>query len=92
MGQHRISKEANDELDGGVIPEKGMLKFMGYDVGIKGAPDGERREILCNIFYGENLPFVESSEYMQVWGDPGSVKRLPRMSNSIASACRRNKG
>ena len=71
--------------------EEGLLKHMGYRVGSKGRPRVERREILRNVFFHRDLPFVNSGEYMAEWGPPESTERLMKLANSIAAFCRNGK-
>jgi hypothetical protein len=42
-------------------PETGMLRFLGYRVGINGLPQAERQEILDYVYLGE-LPPVKLSD------------------------------
>jgi hypothetical protein len=60
------------------------LHKEGYRVGkIDGLPERDRQSILERTFHGQ-LKFVESIEYMQQWGQPGSRRRLRRIARLIA--------
>jgi hypothetical protein len=72
-------------------PQVGLLKHMGYKVGSSGLPPHQRREILRTAFETNNLPKVESPEYMRQWGEAASANRLLKIANSIAAFCRNNK-
>ena len=69
-------------------PGIGVLKFMGYHVGMSGEDKAVRRIILDNVFR-RRLPPVDSSFYMKEWGQPSSRDRLKKMADTIA-ACARN--
>lgn len=67
----------------GSVQESPLLK-MGYHVGIThGLPLDQRRTILERAFSGQ-LPFVESNDYMDEWGDPCTRRRLRRMAWHLA--------
>jgi hypothetical protein len=60
------------------------LHKEGYRVGkIDGLRERDRHTILERTFRGQ-LKFVESKEYMQQWGQPGSRGRLRRIARLIA--------
>ena len=75
---------------GGDWPKVGPLHEMGYVVGNNGAPVRQRRRTLRNAFKGE-IPIVGPSDYMALWGTPGSAARLRKIADSIASFCRSKK-
>lgn len=65
-------------------PKEGLLSFMGYRVGQKGAVEESRRTILDYI-YVRNVPNVTSVDYMLKWGKPNTGKRLLKLARSIAN-------
>jgi hypothetical protein len=67
--------------------EKGLLKFMGYAVGQKGAYRDRRQQVLDYVF-NERIPQVQSNEYMAEWGAPKSVERLKKLTNSLSTFAR----
>ena len=69
----------------------GLLKFMGYHVGLNGASEKARREVLDFVF-SETVPRIKSQEYMEEWGQPGEAKRLKKLAHCLASFCRNAKG
>lgn len=71
-------------------PEKGLLSLLGYRVGVKGLPQPERQEILDAV-YREELPPVDSPEYMAEWGRPSTALRLQKLAESIAALTRNAK-
>lgn len=72
------------------LPTVGVLRHLGYKVGISGLFDMERQQILRYVFNSE-LPVVVSNEYMKEWGKPKSKERLLKMANSLAAFCRNEK-
>lgn len=64
-------------------PGNGILAVCGYRVGNNGERENVRREVLRKI-YLETLPYVESIDYMNEWGQENSPARLEKMANSIA--------
>jgi hypothetical protein len=66
---------------------EGLLSFMGYRVGQNGVPASHRRDILDYIYH-ENIPQVNSAEYMRGWGVPKSRKRLKKTADSLAAFTR----
>lgn len=70
--------------------EVGLLSFIGYKVGQKGLDELERHTILAFI-YKEQLPLVNSIEYMAEWGVPESGHRLKKIAESIAAFIRNTK-
>ncbi len=70
--------------------EEGLLKFMGYAVGQKGAYTTRRLQVLDYVF-NERVPKVQSYEYMEEWGAPKSSRRLEKLVNSLAAFARNAK-
>ncbi len=68
-------------------PGNGILAVCGYRVGNNGERENVRREVLRKI-YLETLPYVESIDYMNEWGQENSPARLEKMANSIATFAR----
>ncbi len=66
---------------------EGLLSFMGYRVGNNGVPASHRRDILDYIYH-EEIPQVNSAEYMREWGVPKSRRRLQKAAESIAAFTR----
>jgi hypothetical protein len=71
-------------------PVTGVLRFLGYHVGTTGLAETERREILDSVYQGE-LPPVNSAEYMNEWGHPGTAARLQKLAESLAAFARNAK-
>lgn len=71
-------------------PTKGLLGHLGYRVGNDGLPEEERRAILDNV-YLDDLPPVNSSDYMAEWGRPSTGPRLHKLAKSIAALTRNAK-
>lgn len=69
------------------LPQEGLLKCLGYQVGNDGIKLHKRREILAKVFEDE-LPSVNSKEYMKDWGSPKSSKRLKKLADSLATFSR----
>lgn len=68
--------------------EESPLFAIGYRVGkVHGLPKSERHELLTEAFRDE-LPFVESKEYMESWGLPGHRLRLQRIAWHLAMLIR----
>lgn len=61
---------------------EGILRHMGYRVGLSGLPENQRRQILKQVLTG-NLPSINSTEYMSDWGQPNSQKRFNKVFDSI---------
>ncbi|MGB9182178.1 MAG: hypothetical protein WCB68_23315 [Pyrinomonadaceae bacterium] len=83
---HWPSTKANigsGKLDSTKWPDKGLLSFMGYTTGLKGANEDSRRDIL-DFIYTENVLNVTSVEYMQKWGKPNTGKRLFKLARTLA--------
>jgi hypothetical protein len=88
-GEQTGEVEIHDLLED--LPQVGLLKHMGYSVGMNGLGSQSRHEILEEVFLSEALPVVTSSDYMREWGERQSAKRLRKMANSIATFCRNAK-
>jgi hypothetical protein len=72
-------------------PNTGILGHSGYTVQQKSnLSPSERRVILTQVF-NSKLPTINSTEYMQEWGQPNSKERLKKMADSIAWFCRSQK-
>lgn len=71
-------------------PATGILGALGYRVGKAGAPLKERRQLLDFVFT-EDLPPIESAEYMAGWGVPNSGARLQKIAESLAAFVRNAK-
>jgi len=71
-------------------PTEGLLGFVGYRVGRNGSAESERREILDAV-YCEELPPVNSAEYMTEWGRPRTALRLQKLAESVAAFTRNAK-
>lgn len=72
-------------------PKVGLLKHMGYRVGVEGEAESRRRRILREIYTRTDLPNVVSLKYMQEWGSAKSNVRLEKLANCIAALCRNAK-
>lgn len=70
--------------------QQGLLRFVGYKVGINGEPSSIRKQILKCVLFND-IPKVNSLEYMQEWGVPRTSTRLKKMAESIASFTRNAK-
>lgn len=90
-GNTHVSVSASNRDSIIEAPEIGILKHMGYQVGkTRGLMAEARQTILTKIFNG-NLPFINSQDYMEEWGKPGSSERLKKMVDSMSSFCRNQK-
>ena len=65
----------------------GLFSYLEYHVGKTGAQEEERRDILDRIF-GDELPRINSDEYMAEFGKPKSPQRLQKMANFLAAEAR----
>ncbi|BAZ05888.1 hypothetical protein [Calothrix sp. NIES-3974] len=63
---------------------EGILRHMGYRVGLSGLPENQRRQILKQVLTGD-LPSINSTEYMFEWGKPNSQKRFYKIVDSITA-------
>ncbi len=69
-------------------PKVGLLKQMGYQVGLIGVSDENRRDALDAVFCEDLAPRKHpshSAAYVAEWGPPESPLRLQKMANSIAT-------
>ncbi len=69
-------------------PQIGMLKFLGYNVGHKGALRTDRQKALQIAFTMHELPKVNGPEYVKGWGNASTGLRLKKIADSIATFCR----
>jgi hypothetical protein len=67
--------------------QQGVLGLVGYRVGVSGI-DASRRQGLLDFVYSNNLPPINSAEYMAEWGKPNSALRLEKMAESVAAFTR----
>lgn len=67
------------EENSGFVP---MLAAMGYNVRHKQVSSEERKEILFSIFESD-LPWLNSDQYMNSWGAPGTRQRLREIYRTI---------
>ena len=71
--------------------QEGVLKYMGYEVGkTRGLAERLRREILDAVFNAV-LPPVNSPNYVEKWGLPGTAPRLERLANELARFAKNGK-
>ncbi|MDC5706974.1 hypothetical protein OPW41_19365 [Vibrio europaeus] len=82
-----IASEADGSLPEVEWPQIGVLKAVGYTVGVQGLPQSARLFILKDV-YSESLPFVFSHAHMKEWGEPQSSTRLKKMAEALASFAR----
>jgi hypothetical protein len=67
---------------------KGMLSFMGYQVGrVSSLTPLRRRKILDYVYRGV-LPSVNDRHYMNEWGEPKASRRLRKLANTLAALAR----
>jgi hypothetical protein len=69
-------------------PQIGMLKYLGYKVGQSGAFRTDRQKTLEVAFTVQELPKVNSQDYVKAWGNASSGVRLKKIADSIAAFCR----
>lgn len=70
--------------------KEGLLSFVGYRVGRNGIEKEVRQRILDCVFHND-LPQVDSDEYMRHWSEPRSAARLKKMAESLAAFTRNAK-
>lgn len=70
--------------------KEGLLSYVGYRVGRNGVDKQVRQSILDCVFHNE-LPQVDSEEYMRQWDAPKSAARLQKMAESLAAFTRNAK-
>lgn len=68
----------------------GLLAYLGYRVGQNGAVTSERQHILDYV-YNQEVPNVNSPEYMSEWGQPQTGTRLEKTAETIAASVRNAK-
>tara|TARA_B100001964_G_C14255700_1_gene612328 strand:- start:293 stop:934 length:642 start_codon:yes stop_codon:yes gene_type:complete len=68
----------------------GLLSYVGYKVGNDGKSKKVRQNILNCVFYND-LPHVNSKQYMSEWGDKQTSNRLRKMAEVIATLTRNAK-
>lgn len=78
-------------VDGDEWPDIGLLKYMGYTVGVSGESISKRREILASTYELTKLPRIGSPEYVRQWGHSQSAARLKKMADAIAAFVRNQK-
>lgn len=71
--------------------QDGLLRYVGYRVGRQGEPHDIRLQMLDCVFHND-LPRVQSPDYMAEWGSPKTAARLQKMAESIAAFTRNAKG
>lgn len=71
-------------------PKDGLFSYVGYHAGNDGEHPDVRRYILDCVFHNE-LPSVNSDEYMSEFGIPKSSQRLRKMANHLAATARNYK-
>jgi hypothetical protein len=81
---------SNDLSGDQFLCDDGLLRFVGYHVGRNGTPAETRLQILDCVFHND-LPSVESEEYMNQWGNPKTSLRLQKLAESIAAFARNAK-
>jgi hypothetical protein len=81
--EHAVARRS-DALSGKMFPyEKGMLSFMGYQVGMTSfLTPIQRREILAYVYLGK-LPRVTSAAYTNQWGEPRTPTRLAKLKRTL---------
>lgn len=67
------------------------LPLLGYKVGQTGVDEEARRDALRQAFE-DSLHAVETFEYMEQWGEPGTPRRLRRIAEHLASLIRTRSG
>lgn len=70
--------------------QQGLLGFVGYKVGSNGEPSSTRQQILRCVLFND-IPKVNTPDYMEEWGAPKTATRLKKLAESIASFTRNAK-
>jgi len=70
---------------------EGILGYLGYKVGYSGLPENQRHQILKRVLM-EDLPSINSLEYMKDWGNPKTETRRKKMVDSISMFIHNTKG
>ena len=65
---------------------EGILGYLGYHVGKSGEFSSARRQALLSRVFEGSLPPINGPKYMEEWGHQGTLPRLRKMAESIASA------
>ncbi|WP_445000248.1 hypothetical protein [Halomonas mongoliensis] len=76
-------------VDGWV--QQGMLQHFDYHVGSGSRNDHSRQQCLRRLMSESFDKTVFSKSYAQSWCEPGSIARLMKLANTIASMCRNAK-
>jgi hypothetical protein len=84
------AKPGRGDLNSDDWEREGLLKVIGYKVGIGGETQSFRKQILAAIFRGA-VPPVFPSHYVAEWSSPGSPHRLRKMARTIAAFTRNAK-
>jgi hypothetical protein len=71
-------------------PKVGLLKHLGYTVGMAGKAEKSRQRILDRV-YQDAVPQVISKAHMKEWGSPRTGPRLKKMADCIAAFVRNAK-
>lgn len=71
--------------------EKGVLGYLGYNVGEKSTLTVAHRHAILRRVFHMHLPPIESPAYMADWAERQSAARLKKMANSLASFARQAK-
>lgn len=61
---------------------QGMLSFLGYRTGKSGLKAKERKRLLMAA-YNDQLPLIQTRDYLDKWGDPRTSARLAQIAYSI---------
>jgi hypothetical protein len=69
----------------------GMLGYLGYRVGQSSELNPEARQMILSYAFNSQLPPLNSLNYMIEWGTPGSMIRLRKIAESLASFIRLRK-
>lgn len=60
----------------------GLMSYVGYRVGAKGQPRRVRWMLIDCVIHNV-LPNVNSSDYMEQWGAPGSNERIAKLQSFL---------
>jgi len=81
----------SQQLPDGVFEiDVGLLRTLGYRVGIEGLGETRRRDLLEDI-YSQPLAILRGHPQEAQWGKPSSSRRLHKLANVIAAFVRNNK-
>jgi hypothetical protein len=81
----------NGKITGFNSPADGMLAAFGYHVGKTSSCSDLMRQIILDDIFSIHLPPLDSEEYMQQWGAPGSAARLKKLAHTLASLAKNEK-